>query len=72
MLYIVYSEIKMTDKMLIKWFIDYAIESGWNQSKMAKVVGRTRSWASDLVNGNIRSLNFDTRHRIKSILGIGQ
>ena len=59
-----------SDTLLIKWYIDYAIEQRWNQSKIASSVGRSRSWASDLVNGKIGGLNFDTRYRIKSILGL--
>jgi len=61
---------KINDKLLIKWYIDYCIEEGFNQTKMAERVNKTRSWASLLVKGKITRLCFDTRNDIKKILGI--
>ena len=70
--YINNSMSNIKDDLIIKWFIDFAISRDWNQSRMAKAVGRTRGWASLLVQGKITTLNFDTRNRIKSILGMSQ
>lgn len=67
-IYIIMQKIK--DTLLIRWFIDFCIEKDFNQSRMAKEVGMSRSWASMLINGQIKSLRFDTRNRIKNLLGI--
>jgi len=61
---------KINDELLIKWYIDYCVAQDLNQSKIAKMVSMSRSWASMLVNGHIKKLRFDTRNRIKAILGI--
>ena len=61
---------KINDNLLIKWFVEFCIENDFNQSRMAKEIDMSRGWASLLVNGKIKSLRFDTRNRIKSILGI--
>jgi hypothetical protein len=61
---------KNSDKELIKAFINFCIRLGFNQTRMAEAAGRSRGWASLLVHGEIKSLNFDTRNKIKGILGI--
>lgn len=61
---------KIKDNLLIKWYIDYCVEKDFNQSEMARKVGMSRAWASMLVNGQIKSLRFDTRNRIKTLLGV--
>ena len=68
--YIYISMNNKSDNLLIKWFIDYCIDQNLNQSRMAELVDMSRGWASMLVNGQIKRLRFDTRNRIKGILGI--
>ena len=60
----------ITDIELINRFISWCIDRDFNQSDMARVLKRTKQWASLLVHGKINRLQFDTRNRIKSILGI--
>ena len=60
---------KNGDKELIEKFIDWCISNNFNQVKMAKIVGRTPAWASLLVQGKIKSLNFDTRNLIIKLIG---
>lgn len=60
---------KNDDKRLIKKFIDWCIDNNFNQVKMAELANRTPAWASLLVEGKIKSLNFDTRNQLKRILG---
>jgi len=62
--------ININDKLLIKWYIDYCVENNFSQTQMGKRINRTKGWASLLVNGKIQKLQFDTRNRIKAILGI--
>lgn len=54
---------------LIQEYIAWCKKRGFNQTKMAVIVGRSRSWSSLIVSGKIKSLNFDTRNQIISILG---
>jgi len=68
--YIIIVMNNISDTLLIRWYIDFCIERNFNQSKMAELMNMSRSWASMLVNDQISSLRFDTRNRIKSILGI--
>jgi len=58
-----------TDEKVIGKFITWCIENDQNQSRMAEVAKMSRAWASLLVNGKIKSLSFDTRNRIKKIIG---
>ncbi len=58
-----------TDEKIIGKFITWCIENDLNQSRMAEVAKMSRAWASLLVNGKIKSLSFDTRNRIKKIIG---
>jgi len=60
---------KNGDGKLIKKFIDWCIANDFNQAKMAELAKRTPAWASLLVEGKIKSLNFDTRNQLKRILG---
>lgn len=60
----------ISDKELIEKFKTWCAENDLNQSDMAEIAKRTRQWASLLVKGKITSLSFDTRNRIKKILGI--
>ena len=60
---------KNDDGRLIKKFIDWCIDNNFNQVKMAELAKRTPAWASLLVEGKIKSLNFDTRNQLKRILG---
>lgn len=64
------NSINITDKQLIQKFIRWCTDNDFNQSRMGEIVGRTRAWASLLVKEEITSLSFDTRNRIKRILGI--
>ena len=70
MFYIIIEMNKLGDTLLIKFYTSYCIENDFNQSRMAREVGMSKGWASLLVNGKIKSLRFDTRNRIKAILGI--
>ncbi len=56
------------DKRLIERFISWAIRHDLNQTEIGHAVRRSPNWASYLVRGEIRSLNFDTRNRIIAIL----
>jgi len=58
------------DHDLIKKYIDWCEANNFTQTKMGELAGRTKQWASWLVNGHISKLQFKTRGRIKSILGI--
>lgn len=60
---------KNDDGRLIKKFINWCIDNNFNQVKMAELAKRTPAWASLLVEGKIKSLNFDTRNQLKRILG---
>jgi len=68
--YIVYIMNNSSDIRLINIFVNWCIANDMNQSEIAKKVGRTRGWASLLVNGKISHLQFTTRNRIKHVLGI--
>jgi hypothetical protein len=61
---------KNGDKELIQKFIDWCISQGFTQSKIGLIVDRTKGWASMLINGKINHLQFNTRNRIKKVLGI--
>ena len=56
------------DKKLIERFVAWAIRNDLNQSGIANAAGRSRTWASYLLRGEITGLNFDTRNRIIAIL----
>ena len=60
----------ITDKMLIERYLAWCIANDFNQNQMAEVARRTKAWASYLVKGKITRLQFNTRNRIKAILGI--
>jgi len=60
----------ISDKELIGKFIAWCADNDFNQSRMGEVVKRTKQWASLLVKNRITTLSFDTRNRIKNILGI--
>jgi len=59
-----------SDQKLIKKFIDWCSAGGFNQTEMAMLVKKTKGWSSLIVQGKIKRLQFDTRNRIKGILGI--
>lgn len=60
----------MNDQELIQRYIRWCANNDFNQTKMGELVGRTKQWASWIVNGHTKRLKFTTRNRIKSILGI--
>ena len=60
---------KEGDKELIKRFIAWAVVRDLNQTGIAVLVGRSRAWASYIIRGEIKTLNFDTRNRILKIMG---
>ena len=57
-----------TDRDLIDRFIALCAERGETQTQMARMVRRSRGWASLLVNGRIKRLHFATRNRIAKVL----
>jgi hypothetical protein len=60
---------KNPDADLIDRFIEWAVKNDLNQSAIARVAGRSRAWASYIIRGEIKTLNFDTRNRILKIMG---
>jgi predicted XRE-type DNA-binding protein len=63
-------KLNSSDILLIQKFILWCKDRGFNQTRIALIAGRTRGWASLLVNGKIKTLNFDTRTTIEKILGV--
>jgi len=61
---------EIADIELIRKFITWCADNDFNQSKMAELAKRSRQWASLIVRGEITTLSFDTRNRIRNILGI--
>jgi len=61
---------EMSDSLLIKRFFEWGALNGLNQAEMANFAKRTRGWVTHLKKERIKSLNFDTRNRLKQILGI--
>ena len=57
------------DAGTIDRFIEYCKARRFDLKKMALIAGRTPAWASQIVNGKIRSLNFSTRTVLLEILG---
>lgn len=60
---------KNDDGELIKKFIEWCISKDFNQNKIALIVGKTKGWASLLINGKIHRLQFDTKNQIKKLIG---
>lgn len=57
------------DKKLIQRYIRKCSKSRMTLGEMGQAVGRTKGWASLLVNGQIGQLRFATRNRILEYLG---
>lgn len=57
------------DQELIDRFVAWSEQNGLSHSATARIVGRTRAWASFLIHGKIHRLRSNTRSRIKEILG---
>ena len=60
---------KEKDFRLIQIYILNCAKKRMTLEKMGQNVGRTKSWASALVNGRITRLQFCTRNRILEYLG---
>jgi len=58
----------MSDLELIKKFLSWCQDRGFNQSDIAGLARRSRSWSSLLVNGKIKRLQFDTRARLTRLI----
>lgn len=61
--------IQSEDAALIGRYVEHAARKGWNVEMTGKKAGRSKGWASRLINGGIGSLKFTTRNRIRIILG---
>lgn len=59
---------KNQDKKLIINFIQKCIFLGFNLKQMGDSVGKTESWASNIVHGKFNSLRFQTRNAINKFL----
>jgi plasmid maintenance system antidote protein VapI len=57
------------DTGLIREFILRCSRSHMTLNEMARTVGRSRGWASLLINGKITRLQFGTRSRLQKFLG---
>jgi hypothetical protein len=57
------------DAKLIQKYIHRCARSRMTLERMASAVGRTKGWASLIVNGKITRLQFGTRNRIREFLG---
>jgi hypothetical protein len=62
-------QLMQADKDLIQRFISWAIKRELTQTQMATLANRTKGWASLIVRGKIKILKFETRNRIKNLLG---
>jgi len=69
MFYLIYMMNKEKDFRLIQIYILNCAKKRMTLEKMGQNVGRTKSWASALVNGRITRLQFCTRNRILEYLG---
>ena len=57
------------DIKLIQEYVHKCARSRMTLERMALAVGRTKRWASLIVNGKITRLQFGTRNRIREFLG---
>lgn len=58
-----------TDRELIKRYVNFCAKQGFNLQEMGALVKRTKGWASLIVNEKIKYLKFETKNRIKAVLG---
>lgn len=57
------------DQEIIRRFIEKVSRNHLTVEQAASKVGRSKGWASLLINGKIRSLKFQTRNLIIDYLG---
>lgn len=60
---------KTSDKKLVKRFIEECASRGLTLEQMGAAVGKTKSWAGMLVNGQIKRPYWRTRNLIRQFLG---
>lgn len=60
---------KEKDIRLIQTYILNCARKRMTLEKMGQCVGRTKAWASAVVNGRITRLQFGTRNRILEYMG---
>jgi len=61
---------KLPDKTVIRLYLNFAKREGWNQTEMAAKLFMTKAWASRLVRGHIKRLQFITRARMMQVMNI--
>lgn len=57
------------DRLMVKRFVNKCISLDMNLEQMGAAVGRTRGWASQLINERIKNPRWRTRNRIARFLG---
>ena len=67
--YLIYVMGNKNDLKLIRAYILRCSKKRMTLKQMGKAVGRSKAWASKLVNGKTRNLQFGTRNRILEYLG---
>ena len=60
---------KKKDAEIIQAYILHCAQKRMTLAKMGRAIGRTKGWASAIVNGRTKRLMFSTRNRILEYLG---
>ena len=61
--------LKHNDKELIGRFVKTCARQRMTLEDMGRAVGRTKGWASMIINGKVKTLRFCTRNRVLEFLG---
>lgn len=67
--YILYKMYKNSDRGLVKRFVTECARRGFTLAEMGAAVGKTRAWASLIINGRIKRGHWRTRNLMKQFLG---
>lgn len=67
--YFIYSMSKIQDKQLIERFTSECARRGFTLEEMGAAIGRTKGWASQLVNGKTKRPGWRTQNEMRRFLG---
>jgi len=61
---------QLADTEIIERFKEFCRNSGNTEKAIGDLVGRSESWVSKIMSGQINGLMFSTRNRILKVLGL--
>jgi len=61
---------KLSNEKVIEMWLRFVKSKGWNQTRWAKEVYMSKGWASQIVSGKLKRLQFITRARILQVMNV--